>query len=922
MCAFIVRIALPIAVSACLLTQPLAAQSPDTSRFKKHHEKISIERCLGILEAHPDLYAYLCQDEAKRRVFRVSATPLARPGGKHLEAAPAIPDMELDLYGLAISKEAVDFLATHIAEHNKKVADVQKLPKTVDERAPVFKPIPELLELVDQAKAQRQAVAAAMTPPARTPTGSRQEYLRMAGLLSFDHRLSGNLITPTATPAALDPLKRSPSPQIQHAAVLLSLGLEEIEKNRGSGARAAENAARAAEETRNAAERGEYKEKGVYYDYDDRGNLRKNEYEIDRSLWPVLSSALVAGMAGQVAPEAERRRERLYLDGARIRAWDELLPEMAEQHSGPPTQRQLVQIDYLTDDPGRKPLPTTSAPDNLFGISAADTFRGRYVATNLAPRDLHNVTLAVDMFHFSTLPAVTLRHVYFMPVWKSGEKLELSRSFFGDMKRGGQLYSVVAGEEVHGGLPGVNPELEGLAGMVQMQSTLWSDEARQPAKDHDFPQRAQAISQVFIRYAERLLTGPWALSRPKRVAAKPGVAAAPTPLTDRIAEERTQHDVAHFLKHVFEIMPADSAEVHYAMRMLTDFRPVREEVLKKRDAALIAVCGEGKRYAGTWATPGHFGNLGMLFLACDRAGERIRAELFDLDKPELRRLVAGYIAKDWRTQERMIMLEPVVKDQGTQLGHVMDTLVQSYCFKLKDAQLLGEASSVALENGGGYDGTQRVLKLKETPGDAAELTEAKKRDQAAPQTQPQRPSDSRPDNAPPDVAEILERRKRMSLGFKPGVAPGDASRTTAGKEPAAGNAGASRTPDTARSRGPLGGNSPPNWPGSPLAGGAPATEKGSRPNAFSPFGGLVPPPLMPGEGDKAKKLTPAEARAKAMADAQKEKLALQALNLAKQAIARKDTNTARAQLRYVLNFAPESPAAKQAGKLLKELDEK
>jgi hypothetical protein len=739
-----------VALWTVLLPGAATGQAVDTTRFKLH-EKNALGAAVGVMEAHPDWYAHVCVNERKSRVVRFSDKLLRAPNGKHPDKEPIMPDLEVDLYGLTMSPAVFAILQTKVTAHNKAILNPppKESAETKQQRASDAEEAHRRRMQEYELNTEKYKAASKYEPPVRNPSGTREQYFNVAALLSFDHRQQAKAVAPAPTAEQLAAWKNANSPQIQHVAELLLLGKQEEEKLRGSVARKADEAERRAEETRAAAAAGAFTRKEVYYDYDDRGNLRKTEYDVDESFWPMLLSGMAASIAGNVSPEFELIQRKVMLDGARSRSWDELLPEMAAQHAGPVTQRTLVQIDYLNDGPGGQPLKTLQKPELPTAPGAGESFQGRYLAKNLAPRDLHNVTLAIDLYHYSTLPAVTLRHCYFLPLWKTDESIELSRSFLIDLKRGGKHYRAEAMEASGGPTPDVHPDLHGLAGVVQMQTTLWSDEARQEPKPQIIAARAQAVSRVLIKYAEQTAAGQWAVT-PENVRAPATPKKGEQPANARpSAEMSTEMQIAQLLNPVKKIMPADSSEMKQVGKLLTDFKAVRTEVLEKRVDDLLDACAEGQHYVGLWTTPGIMpGDLGLLFISCTPDGKRIRAELYNPKEPQQRRLVAGFIAKDQRSAQQMVMLEPLEKDKGVEAMEVEDFNIlhknlKSYRFQLKDGELIGQASNQELPMAA-FDGRYRPISLKAAARDERVLADAKVRNQAAPQGPPREPFSDRP----------------------------------------------------------------------------------------------------------------------------------------------------------------------------------
>lgn len=579
---------------------------------------------------------------------------------------------------------------------------------------------------------------------------ARQDYLNLALSLSHDYRLDNAQAAKEPKRSDLEKLAKSASEKsIQQAATMLMNGIDAAEKERLAARQMDEEQRRIARERLAAIERGEYVYEEEYDDVMPDGRVTRRKRVVDKSLIPFLwNSARLNAPDESTDPQWLAFKLRIATERSRSSGWDQVLPGVADRLAGPLSRQPLVAIKYLADGPGGVPISETQ-PGYGDGLPGREPFRGRYVARNLANRDLHNVTLAVEMFHYSTLPDPTLRHVYFIPLWKKDATVEFSRTFLPDPKRGGAKYQVSALETDASGHFVAISELSMMAGVVRMRSALWSDETRQAPTMSELPERANIVAPTLIKLAERRVKSKYAVTPENRPASPPGTTKG------KSSEEWTQMMLEELARPVLAFMPANSEYARRAERLLKDFRAVRAELLANPDPDLLAACAEGKRYAGKWSTRSAAGEFGILFLDRDAAGKRIRAEVFDPLQPERRRLVAGFIARASEALQEVewIMLEPfstgatvaepttTTKKKGAEPPkNDTDPLreeIKSYRFKLGDGigTLNGHTSLSELPTAAyGYDSIGFILQA--TAVDAKELAEAKKREQAAPREQP------------------------------------------------------------------------------------------------------------------------------------------------------------------------------------------
>jgi hypothetical protein len=180
----------------------------------------------------------------------------------------------------------------------------------------------------------------------------------------------------------------------------------------------------------------------------------------------------------------ERRKMVGEAETLRLESWLSIIPDLPRKFAGPLATTPMVDL-YL--EKGRY--------DDSPAIPPMNRLRGRYVARNSFDADLTNVTLLVDFLHYSTIPLPTARQFYFIPRWKKGETIELSRDFRTDGMGVDAIYSV---------LPGIqsgkrSDELVGLMGVVRLQAVIWADEAMQPITTFDLPDRVKAVGDQLLQ---------------------------------------------------------------------------------------------------------------------------------------------------------------------------------------------------------------------------------------------------------------------------------------------------------------------------------------------------------------------------------------------------------------------------------------
>lgn len=571
----------------------------------------------------------------------------------------------------------------------------------------------------------------------------RTEYFHVAGLLSFDYDSTSGKSLPVPTIERLGAIEtKAANAAVRRAAEVVAFGLRAEEKEREAVAHSIAELKAQAKEMLASGRVGNGRRIEYYTDRDDfSGKLVTKSVEVDDGYWSrEYCMSLLETPDHLDAEQIERRRQHAFLKSL-VAAWDELLPGVPDKFAGKLRREPLVSIKVRGGGPRGQPGSTLRQHSLPFAPNEIDTFAGRHVATNVADRDLNNVTMLVELFHYSTLAEPCARHVYYVPKWEKGGSIELSRQFMLDFKRGGKNYRVtnIAKQPNEGQLS----ELTQLAGVVRIRVSVWADEARQKDQTVELSERAEVVAGELVKQAEFVVKSPFAVTsnhvrvespiskdiRQKMEA--PAKARGEQERSTISAEQITNRTLDQLLKPVVDFMPADSDLARRANRLLTDFMGEREKLLGRDDQSLLDACAEGRRYIGSWSGPSH--PLGLLFVSRDRKGKQIWAEMFDPSRPQFRRQLRGELGLDRKTQKTILVLQPP-SERRQQLGPTSSLLgleilsddVRTYRLSLEDGQLAGAASQQEIQFAG-YDPSTIKFRLHPSEPDANELAEAQKR---------------------------------------------------------------------------------------------------------------------------------------------------------------------------------------------------
>ena len=438
---------------------------------------------------------------------------------------------------------------------------------------------------------------------------TRAEYAALAAEISQDYVMPGRQHDGVPARTALEAAAKNPAQECQKAARIMLSALDqerEIIADKKLFRKYLRTSSLAMLER---AERGDFVTRESFYDNDSLGKPIPRTTTRDDT-----AEAMAKAKAGLTRVEAMTddniAREaksimRQMMDGFRAKAWDELEPA-ARKLAGPKSQSPLAEIVH---------------PDKT-------TFRVR----NIADRPLTGVTLVVEFTHYSTLPKPTFRHVYFLPAWKPKQVVDLSATFLPNAKMSApRRYSVSVSEKDTEGRQAPNPELLRMAGVVQTTVRVYADEAWQDTITVTHQDRLTAVAKVQIEHSRNMLA---------------------SSLTADVTQKLLDLD----LKPLSTVLLPNSELGKQVERMLNDPKSVRREILAAGDANFLKQFAAGQRYEGTFFARNNNGSAGLIFVACDKDGKEVRAELFDPKNPGTLRMFGGAVVNDPQTQRQMLVL--------------------------------------------------------------------------------------------------------------------------------------------------------------------------------------------------------------------------------------------------------------------------
>lgn len=697
------------------------------------------------MHSHPELYYYVCKDQAGEDVVRALREATDKPGGKYPGKPPiVVPDIDLDRFGALPQPKARKHLEDLCLAHNKRRA------------AGV---------VVAQGPAPHLMGGGGVTPGAYVPPDPRQipkpqvdpatkntsqaAYAMIARQITQSYRLRGDDVIGNPLENLMAALESNlVEPPLQRAAGCIAQLTRDSDARLESLKEDREFRIRYAKIRMERAERGEYIREETYQwdESDGRTYTRKVYFDDNEDVY--------LNAKGELAKAENTTDLQLKLKNdsdkeSRIpavctRAWDELVPVMPDKFAGPVSNSPLVTIRFV---------PETRHIDKVYpypqySTGYSERFQGKYVAKNVSGKELRHVTFAVDFYHFSTMPEVATRHVYYIPRWGKGEELEMSRMLVPDKTRGGYRYKIPTTDHIN------DPphfELDGMAGVLKMDLMVWSNEAKQNKTTVTFRERAEKMAPVLLGVAEKTLTSSQfnfaaaqsvaKAAKSKPIPAKPAKSkSGPPKKPTQSMEERATTLMAGYLSPLIEVLPKSSPYSEKARHYLVDPKGARENLQKSKQSGLLAACAVGQRYEGDFNGRKGNGKFGILFTECSADGNAIRAEIYNPANPKQTRPLGGYVAVNRKTTAEFVFLMALAPASEWTKSAIdafsLDPFapaIQTYGFELVEGQLKGMCTTGNSLSGYVYAATDYLgHELAAVSSDSSQLEAAKQRIKANP----------------------------------------------------------------------------------------------------------------------------------------------------------------------------------------------
>lgn len=602
----------------------VSAQVFDPSTLPRA-DREAIDRFVSTITSRTDLYKYVCKNAFDQNVLRFSRKPLPKPGGRHPDRPAAVQDIVLTTHeGKPFEPQTLEFLRKFVSAHNANV-----VPAKPSANRPGG-------EMANGSRTKPMNHSRSPAPKAKNP--DQEAYASFAQSISQDYRMSGDLVQETISDRLMASIEKNAAmPELRRAAGyyvnlnrLAAVRVERAKQQR-------EESLRIADIITEKAARGDYFHEETHEYHTSAGWVQKTRRIDDGQLasaWARIMRASAKANTDEVIQQRADKRKQYEVHIARSYAWEELIPKFPERFSGPDSDKPLVEVRLVPRSLNRSTVTEDDIarrqPDH------SELFPGKYMVINQADRDLTHVTLMVDFHHVSTLPDTTSRHVYYVPRWRRGEELELSRMLVPNDNV--SLRYHVPNSAVH---VKTAPDLELLemAGVVRMTVSVWSNEAKQRPTTIDIKERIDKVVPVLINIAEEVLMG-----------------------AGYVFEKSS---VANSLLGAVLVLPEDSPESQVIQQMLKSPDKAAESIRKQRAQKLLKLCESGQIYTNESTVFSDDDGLGIIFISRDRTGKQVRAELFNPRKPGITRPLVGTV-ETGRDGLPRITLKPIGPARNTE----------------------------------------------------------------------------------------------------------------------------------------------------------------------------------------------------------------------------------------------------------------
>ena len=346
----------------------------------------------------------------------------------------------------------------------------------------------------------------------------------------------------------------------------------------------------------------------------------------------------------------------------RLAVWDQLTAHMTEFYPDAKEQSAVVKLD-------------AAAPSS-------------FAAVNTSGQSLSDVTLAVELTHFDSVPLPTARRFYFIGDWPAGGKVELPATITPNLESAelaehqrliGNLHVTVQSD----------PWLSGAGGVVSAKVTLWSNQLRQPSQQVEFDdhRRAAARSELGLAYMsiDDLLRHPPRTSDSYRTAIAPPVRVLVPPKVSLPDTFPVIRDAVAIAKHVLANVPETNSEATDARALIADPQEATRQFRKRQLDEFLAALPPVRSRSGVWTVraPGeaattdpdridlaaNSSTAGHMTLTIDSrplTGDEITATLTNPDVAGVRQTFTGRLQIDSSSPRMLLVLRTAQSAAATQ----------------------------------------------------------------------------------------------------------------------------------------------------------------------------------------------------------------------------------------------------------------
>ncbi len=329
-----------------------------------------------------------------------------------------------------------------------------------------------------------------------------------------------------------------------------------------------------------AAERGEFKGKvertEIVRNSDGTTRMVTKSQEVDNTMMATMFGKALNGMTRATAERNILRQTAFAMEQSRISAWNVLLPRLKNIYKNDAKLGNTLSFKIVP-------------PDEKSGTKT------RFIARNEGKTTLTNVTLILELVHFSTAPETTSLRVVFIPNLEGGSSIELAPDLIRNCLT--EEYSMGRPIEAEPNIPRVREKptiknfqftLGGVGGIVELKSTIYTEQGNQPERSLKFPRQAEEGGEWEIESLYRIMSMLIKDSNSKIATPKEAFARIVGNWGERVS------------RRIPKFLPADSESVKRAKLALENPDEFYQDCVKRADKLAAKTIVPGAMYKGDW----------------------------------------------------------------------------------------------------------------------------------------------------------------------------------------------------------------------------------------------------------------------------------------------------------------------------------